>query len=233
MKVKVLVMKVHKWLGLIIGIQILLWIVGGLVMSYFPIEQVHGDHLHQKKSAQSIELNNLFSLEELVKESELQISAATILNGFAGPQYRLKDMDRKYHYYDAQTGLKLPSLSQQQAEEIANSIYTLDSKILSITKITESSTEYRRRLPVWRVEYNDDEASTFYIAIDNGQLMSVRNNVWRLFDFVWMLHIMDYKNREDFNHLLLIVSSLLALLVALSGIYLVFKTFKKKDFKLG
>lgn len=34
---------IHKWIGLVIGIQVLLWVLGGLVMSAFPIELVRGE----------------------------------------------------------------------------------------------------------------------------------------------------------------------------------------------
>ena len=50
--------------------------------------------------------------------------------------------------------------------------------------------------------------------------MARRNDWWRLFDVVWMLHIMDYDTRDDFNHPLLIVSAATALLFALSGVVL-------------
>ena len=77
-----------------------------------------------------------------------------------------------------------------------------------------------------------DESPTFYISTDSGELMSVRNTRWRIFDFVWMLHIMDYEERDDFNRSLLIIAASLALLFTLSGGYLVVKSFKKKDFGL-
>ncbi len=35
---------VHKWMGLLVGLQVLLWITGGLVMSWFEIERVRGEH---------------------------------------------------------------------------------------------------------------------------------------------------------------------------------------------
>ena len=37
-KVHVGASKIHKWLALIIGIQVLLWVVSGSVMSILPIE---------------------------------------------------------------------------------------------------------------------------------------------------------------------------------------------------
>jgi uncharacterized iron-regulated membrane protein len=42
--------QVHKWLGFIVAIQVLLWISGGVVMSVLPIEKVRGKHLIMPKN---------------------------------------------------------------------------------------------------------------------------------------------------------------------------------------
>jgi len=44
-----------------------------------------------------------------------------------------------------------------------------------------------------------------------------RNDRWRLFDLFWMLHVMDYQGRDNFNTLLLQVVSGLGLVTILSG----------------
>lgn len=36
--------RVHKWLALIVGVQIILWIAGGVVMSVLPLAEVRGEH---------------------------------------------------------------------------------------------------------------------------------------------------------------------------------------------
>src|SRR5690606_2745130 len=35
---------VHKWLGLLVAVQIVLWIVSGLFFAAFPIERVRSEH---------------------------------------------------------------------------------------------------------------------------------------------------------------------------------------------
>ena len=50
--------------------------------------------------------------------------------------------------------------------------------------------------------------------------MARRNDDWRFFDFFWMLHIMDYKERENFNNPLLITVSIFALFTVLAGLLL-------------
>ena len=35
----------HRWLGLIAGIQLLLWTISGLYFTLIPIETIRGNHL--------------------------------------------------------------------------------------------------------------------------------------------------------------------------------------------
>ncbi len=233
MQLKIIIRKIHKWLGLIIGLQILFWTFGGLVMSSFPLEQVHGDHLHKEIAPEGFDIQALYPIVDLVKASDFETIEILTRGGFSGPQYRLRDEENKLHFYNAITGLALDPISNTQAITIAKSLYTGNDDVSNSDLITENSTEYRNRLPAWRIEFADNEAATFYIAVDSGELLSIRNSQWRIYDFVWMLHIMDYKDRTDFNSWLLICAAALALIIAFSGIYLVFKTFKKKDFSLG
>jgi uncharacterized iron-regulated membrane protein len=34
--------RLHKWLALIIGAQLLIWFASGALMSFWPIEEIHG-----------------------------------------------------------------------------------------------------------------------------------------------------------------------------------------------
>jgi len=232
MKLKKFIHKTHKWLGLIIGLQVVFWVFGGLIMSSFPIEQVHGDHLRKAATPEPLDIKQLFPLAKIVKSNALVITTSTLKTGFNGPQYQLTAIDKKTYYFNALTGQPIVQIDETTAVKIAQSLYTGTATVLKTDRITENSTEYRKRIPAWRIEFDDNEASTLYIAADNGELMSVRNSMWRIFDFVWMLHIMDYQERDDFNNWLLIIAAALALIFSFSGVYLVFKTFRRKDFGL-
>mgnify|MGYP001195403238 CR=1 FL=1 len=37
--------RVHKWLALILGAQLLIWFASGALMSFLPIDKVRGEHL--------------------------------------------------------------------------------------------------------------------------------------------------------------------------------------------
>ena len=51
-------------------------------------------------------------------------------------------------------------------------------------------------------------------------MLALRSRLWRAFDFMWGLHIMDLQGREDTHHPLLIGSAALALLTSLLGLVL-------------
>ena len=67
----------------------------------------------------------------------------------------------------------------------------------------------------------DTLAARYLVGIDDtGQVRARRNEMWRWFDTFWMLHIMDYKTRDNFNHPVLIGFAGLALVSALAGFIL-------------
>ena len=85
-------------------------------------------------------------------------------------------------------------------------------------EVTENTTEYRGPLPAWRIDFEDGASRALYVAADTGAVTARRSTLWRTFDFLWALHIMDFKNHEDFNTPLLIISTALALIVIITGI---------------
>jgi len=50
---------------------------------------------------------------------------------------------------------------------------------------------------------------------------------WRIFDFLWMLHTMDYQERDNFNNWLLRAFSIFGIFTILSGFSLYILTSKK------
>jgi uncharacterized iron-regulated membrane protein len=82
--------------------------------------------------------------------------------------------------------------------------------------------EYREKpLPAWAATFKR-EGVNVYVSAETGQVTSVRTDSWRVFDFLWMLHTMDYNSRDDFNNYLLRAFSLLGIVTILSGFTLFF-----------
>ena len=66
----------------------------------------------------------------------------------------------------------------------------------------------------------DEPSLRVYVDPRSGDIVAIRNTAWRAWDFLWMLHIMDYDDRDDIGTWLLKLFSLLALLTAIAGIVL-------------
>ena len=59
-------------------------------------------------------------------------------------------------------------------------------------------------LPVWRIDFDDFASPSFYISANSGQLVTKRHSYWRIFDWMFAFHVMDYIDEEADNKLLLV-----------------------------
>ncbi|MCH7513358.1 MAG: hypothetical protein IH947_05360 [Bacteroidetes bacterium] len=58
-------------------------------------------------------------------------------------------------------------------------------------------------LPVWAVSYDHPDNATICVSAESRSFEAIRHRRWRIFDFLWMLHTMDYNSRDDFGIMLL------------------------------
>ena len=96
-----------------------------------------------------------------------------------------------------------------------------EGEIIALDLLENPPAEYRGALPVWRAQFDDRDATRLYVSPNSGEVVSRRNRVWRIYDFFWMLHIMDYEERENFNNPLLRAFAIASLLFVLTGAGLV------------
>jgi hypothetical protein len=115
---------------------------------------------------------------------------------------------------------RLSPLSAEQAKAVARAHVTLASAPTGATLVTEKTAKYRGALPAWRVQFPDGGLSV-YVAQNTGAVTARRSDLWRLYDTLWALHIMDWKNHENFNHPLIIIVTVITLLSVIAGIVLI------------
>jgi len=220
MSFKAVSIQLHRWVALVVGIQLFLWVAGGLVMSVSDIDEVRGDLTKAAIAPEPLRLERVVPASAIIARVSAPITEISLSTGVLGPRYRLTDTSGVVHYFDAKTGEPLAPIAAAQALEIAEASYSGDGAGQVPVLVHRTSTEYRNRLPAWRIDFDDEAETTLYVAADDGEVVTRRNRLWRIYDFAWMLHIMDYRDRSDFNHPLLVGASALALLVALSGLHL-------------
>ena len=215
--------KVHTYLGIFIGFQLLLWTISGLYFSWSDIDRIHGDHF-LKENIKPIAYNNLKSPTEIMGKKPVYSVA-------------LRSLGEKAFYWindslliDAQSGEVKNGISEEEALLIAADKVADELEIEKIEKITQTDRhhEYRNRnLPAYLISYKGNEGVHVYISVNDASFQRIRHSSWRVFDFLWMTHTMDYKGRDNFNTLVLRVFSLLGLVTVLSGYLMWFLSFRK------
>ncbi|MGQ0383540.1 MAG: PepSY domain-containing protein [Gammaproteobacteria bacterium] len=213
---------VHKWIGVVIGIQVILWIAGGLIMSAFPIELVRGET--QAAPAQSPAIGAA-ELGTDIRDSLATHGQFTGLRTVrvAGRLYfEAQRGDRPALLIAAADGTVRDAIDEATARAVATADFTGDGAIVAAAFLRDRVSEYRGALPAWQIRFDDARDTTIYVSAQNGQVTARRTDIWRLYDFFWMLHIMDYGERVNFNHPLLIGASAIALLLAATGFWLLF-----------
>ncbi len=214
--------KLHKWLALIIGVQLLIWFASGLLMSWWPIDEIHGDHLVDRKTVEMLPAGlRLADPAGYLGDAGMQAERITLrmLNGRAVAEVSGAG---KIRLFDATTGAALPPVDAQLATEIAQKAWRGSEASAKVAAVTSASTEYRGALPAWRVSFADPDNTSLFVASETGQITAVRTGTWRLYDFVWGLHIMDWQNHENFNSWWLLGFATRGLLLGLAGTVLLF-----------
>ncbi len=227
--------KAHRWLGVIIGIQFLAWTMGGLYFSWTDLDTVHGsDRLGPPPTLQpgfqpaSVDRalaalqpgeGGAFDRIELLPLSES--SAVYRIT------YRNSEGTRDSQLVDAKTGELREPLNVEECLRLAEARYEGPEgiKVTSTRRLeaTGPHDEYRELpLPAYAFTFDDDRKTTIYVAPSHARVTSVRNKQWRAFDFLWMMHTMDYESRDNFNNLLLQAFAVFGLVTILSGFALFF-----------
>lgn len=241
--------KSHRYLGLILGVQFLMWTLGGLYFSWNDIDDVHGDHLlnDRKYLPGKMKLISPETILETINKNEPVDSIINIqlVEIHEKPVYQFRYFTNntynrpsgtpisKVQLADAETGTLISPLSETDAIKIAQRKVKDSEELEKVEYLTSVGNhhEYREKpLPAWAVTFKSPSNTTAYIAAELGTFQSVRHDQWRIFDFLWMLHTMDYQGRDNFGNILLKAFSIFGLITIISGFILFFvssPTFRK------
>lgn len=216
--------RIHKWVGLVLGIQFVLWTVSGATMALLDMEKVGGNGAPATAASSQAWPADLFDparfgavegfvLRRLVDRPVYEVT------GKAGVRL-----------FDARTGQPI-TIDGEIAQQVARQAFHQDAQVLSVERLEQPNLEAREHSgPMWRVNFADAENSSAYVSAATGLALVNRGDTWRMWDFVWMLHNMDYANRTSFNHPLIVFVAFGTLWLAFTGFYLLFKSFRRHEF---
>ena len=175
---KITLRKFHKYISLIVSVQLLLWTISGIYFSFNKIENVRGE------------------------------------------QYRIENKAPSPNQKE-QTKM----LSTEEAEKIVSLKTTLTPIQSVLIEEEVRGSEFRgRNLPLYKVISENENGKKINVYVDpfSGEVSAIRSLQWRIWDFMWGVHIMDWVERDNIDNLWLKIFSFIALFTSLSGIILFF-----------
>jgi uncharacterized iron-regulated membrane protein len=228
--------KTHRYLGLFIGIQFLGWTISGIYFSWNNIDNVHGDHLRINASFISPDVEVVSPTGAIRKLKQVKVvdslHSVHLISLLGKPVYQFayfsghtgEVMHHHLHYAlaDATTAELRPLLNKEEAVAVATGQIKEGASVINVEYLESASAhhEYREKpLPAWAVSFSNPNC-TVYISAEMGTFQAVRHDQWRVFDFLWMFHTMDYAGRDNFNNWLLRILSVFGLLTVMSGFLL-------------
>lgn len=235
MNKKLMLRKAHRYVGLLIAVQLLAWSVGGVWFSWNDLDKIHGDHL-KKHISLNLQQHILLPPQDAINviEDFKMLESLSLIQFINNPAYKIHYFDKNNTQQsviiDAINALPLKPINQNQAISVAKLHANFKAEVNHIELLTKTSKhhEFRNKpLPAWAVTFDHPGQPTFYIAAETSELLSTRHNSWRIFDFFWMLHTMDYEGRDDFGNWFIKIFSLIAVLTSISGIVLFIISAKK------
>ena len=225
MRLPALARTTHKWLALIIAVQAVFWTLSGLYMTAVHIDIIHGDHLVRTVEPRALSLAGLVEPATLAQSGARSVRLETQL----GEPVYVVDAIPGRMLFDARSGALLSPLDEAAARDRALAHYAGGGGIVKTELLDVVPGEIKGRpAPIWRIEFEGMWRPTLYISPQTGELVAKRHDLWRIFDFVWMFHIMDYEAREDVNNILLRVATWMAVATSLTGAWLLLYSFRRR-----
>jgi hypothetical protein len=234
-----LVASIHKWLGLIVGAQLIIWTATGLYFASIPIEQIRGEQYwdavdHGPIDLSRVKLSALDAAKAVVEDQPKSIRLRSFLGD---PVYEIR-ADIGFFMVSADTGAVRSPLSEGDAQKVAIAATggtRPDNKLPSLGLIENASLitgdpphEYAGPVPAWVFEYSGGGHNKLYLDALTGDTVVVRTDLWRTYDFLWSLHIMDWgPARENFNTPWLVAVAILALSTVVFGAVLLVHRFTR------
>jgi hypothetical protein len=215
--------RIHKWLSLVVGLQIMIWVVTGLYFNLSdPIETSGQIHRIKIENSGDYSAFEFITLDNMVNVKAVSVDITWILGK---PYYVLTEQGAAHQYQqqvrrviDATSGLNY-EVNRLDALSIARLSYVNPLKPISTVYLNPPVNELpKQQNPVWKVSVDDKNNTEIYIDAATGQVISHINDQRKFRDFMFKLHFMDYLNQGTFNNWFSIVFAFMSLILTVTGV---------------
>jgi hypothetical protein len=233
--------KAHRYLGLSIGVQLLFWTISGFFFAWNSIDEVHGDpfvaHQHPAFALDTLHVvpvsTAIAALQQNVPTVR-RVKAVSLREVMREPMYELeyemqqgKDIEdhatTHFALVHAMRGEFRPPLTAKDAQAVAEADFAPEAQVVSVERVDSvtPSSEYREKpLPAYRITFDHESGTHLYVSAERGIVTARRNAQWRVWDFLWMFHILDFQTRDNIHNWVLRGFSAFGVITVLSGFLL-------------
>lgn len=246
-----LIKLLHKWLSVIVALQLLIWLGSGLFFNMMDHSKARGN-ANQISMSQPIDIEHtrlltpsriLSQLESTLEQqtSKKRVNSLKLIQLLNQPYYLLNHKQGLYaHFYNehslinAYTG-EVKIIDNVMAQALAQATYGGNGQVISVFKRSAPLDDMlKEENTVWQVDFDDAEYTSVYIDASSGRLVGHSNDDKRFADFFFKLHFMDYGvmgKMGSFNNGLIVFFSLITLLLCLTGAVWVVELLRKGRYK--
>lgn len=223
--------RIHKWISVVAGVFLLIWIVTGIFISLPP---AGGPQSRRANPVPDYSLATLSPAEAATTAASFAAAGAAVndielvrLAGRAVYQVMLAGVGPVL--IDAVTGERI-TVDADEALRIATTAYTGDGTPSTPERVEEHSLRYMLGgLPAWRIAFDDRHGTEVHVVMRNGattwsgsrhrfRMLMAAGHDW------WPLGVIG---GPKWRSLALVLSALLALAAALTGYWLAVRRVKR------
>ncbi len=214
----------HIWLGWLVGIPVLLWVVSGLVMVVRPIEEVRGEHLLREPAPIRLPYAPIPPAVGGVRLKSLELEQRA-----AGPRWVITLPDGMVRLADpVQRRAASAAVGRRRGPRSDRPLHRHRQSRRRRAGPTRPSrrSSCAGRSPRGRSRWTTARISTSMPG--PAKIVATRTRWWRFYDLMWGIHIMDLKSREDSHNPLVIGFAIASLVMSLLALMLLPMTLNRR-----
>lgn len=225
MRLSAITFRIHRWLGWLIGVQVLVWVSGGVVFSLVPFQAwvKGGDRVRPPAIVLPAGWAEHAAPQLQVAAARADVTAVAAVATPHGPALRLSYRSGIAPAVVPLDGSAWVAPDAAAVRRFGASLYQGPAGVLAVERLVSVPqrlgivAETGGRGDLWRLRFDDALATRIYLDGRTGEFVTSRNEAWVWYDFFWRLHIMDYESGEDFNGILLRAASVAAWMLVIAG----------------
>ena len=220
--------QVHKWLGLIVFAQLVIWTGTGLFFAAIHLSDIRADYLvHPPGHAAPVDMSRVKisstdALKAVAEDRPFDVTLKTLVDQ---PIYVVRAEIGSF-LVSAETGQQVV-VDEALARKIATATWTEPTPIRAVDHLDAAPQESNVKGEVWAARFEGEGNKTLYISAIDGKTSNPRTDLWRTYDFLYGLHLMDYTEHENFNTPWMVAAAVLALTTILFGVALLLHRFTR------